>query len=140
MPNKIEYIFNKKNLYALIIRGKNQFKKKGVNFITKNEDLIQVGFLKHKSKHLIKPHIHLKKKRVINFCSEVLILKKGILKIIFFNEKGEKTNISKKLFKNDLIILFKGGHGFEVIKDVEIIEVKQGPYVITKDKHLFKND
>ena len=140
MTNKVEYIHYKKVLYALIIRGQNQFKKKGVNFVTKNEDLLQVGFIKHKNKHFIKPHTHIKKKRIINFCSEVLLLKKGILKIIFFNDKGREINLDKRLYKNDLIILFKGGHGFEVIKDIEMIEIKQGPYVMGKDKLLFDYD
>ena len=30
-----------------------------------------------------------------------------------------------------------GGHGFKVVKDVEMIEVKQGPYNIEKDKVKF---
>ena len=34
---------------------------------------------------------------------------------------------SKKLYANDLIIMSKGGHGFKVLKDIEMIEVKQGP-------------
>ena len=41
-----------------------------------------------------------------------------------------KIKILKKtefLKKNDIILLLKGGHGFEVIQDIEMIEVKQGP-------------
>ena len=60
--NKIETVKNKNDIYAIIIRGKNQFKKRGVNFISKNQDLIQVGFINHRKKHIIKSHIHRKKK------------------------------------------------------------------------------
>ena len=34
-------------------------------------------------------------------------------------------------------MLSSGGHGFNVLKDVEMIEVKQGPYFISKDKVKF---
>ena len=43
----------------------------------------------------------------------------------------------KKLYENDIIILFKGGHGFEVTKDCKIIEIKQGPYSKKSDKVIF---
>ena len=50
----------------------------------------------------------------------------------------KKRNIKKDqiLNKDDLIMLFRGGHGFKVIQDVEMIEVKQGPYTKSKDKIL----
>jgi len=133
----LEEIIYNKNIYALLIRGKGQHKSKGVNFVTKNKDLLQLGFISHKKKHLIKPHIHKKNKRIINYCTEVLLIKEGILKIQFYNEKGVNIKKDKKLYKSDIIILFKGGHGFEVIKDCKIIEIKQGPYKKQSDKVLF---
>ena len=44
---------------------------------------------------------------------------------------------SKKLYANDLIMLSNGGHGFKVLKDVKMIEVKQGPYSLSMDKVKF---
>ena len=35
-------------------------------------------------------------------------------------------------------MLSSGGHGFKVLKDVKMIEVKQGPYSVSKDKVKFK--
>ena len=137
MNSKIERVIYKKKNCALIIRNKIQFKKKGVNFLTKNEDLLQVGFLKHSKNHIIKSHIHVKQKRLVNFSSEVLIIKKGELKVNFFDSYGKKIPKTKILYKNDIIILFQGGHGFEVKKNCEIIEVKQGPYLNGKVKKLF---
>ena len=34
-------------------------------------------------------------------------------------------------------MLMHGGHGFKVIKDIEMIEVKQGPYSLASDKTKF---
>ena len=35
-------------------------------------------------------------------------------------------------------MLSNGGHGFKVLKNVEMIEIKQGPYFVSKD--FFKFD
>lgn len=137
MSNIVEKIIFKKKIFALIIRSKVQFKKYGVNFFTKDEDLIQVGCIKHKKKHKVSSHVHLKKKRVISYCSEVLLIKKGKVKVSFYDEKGVYIRKSRILNKDDIIILFIGGHGFEILKDSKIIEVKQGPYLNRDDKLVF---
>jgi hypothetical protein len=39
----------------------------------------------------------------------------------------------------DVILLIQGGHGFEMLEETEIIEVKQGPYAGEQDKTRFKD-
>lgn len=67
---------------------------------------------------------------------EVLIVKSGKMKTTFYDDNrvtiGEET-----LSSGDIIILFKGGHGFEMIEDTILIEVKQGPYLGELDKEKF---
>ena len=36
-------------------------------------------------------------------------------------------------------MLVHGGHGFKVLRDVEMLEIKQGPYNLIKDKIKFAN-
>ena len=139
MKNDIISIKHKNSLYALIIKKKRKFKKKGVDFITNNKDLIQLGFLNHNKNHKIKSHIHLKKPRVINYCTEVLLIEKGKVKIKFFDHVNKSIKKDKILNKGDIIILFQGGHGFEILKKTQIIEIKQGPYVENKDKKIIEN-
>ena len=38
----------------------------------------------------------------------------------------------------DVILLVAGGHGFEVLEEIEMVEVKQGPYVGDTDKTRFR--
>jgi hypothetical protein len=38
----------------------------------------------------------------------------------------------------DTILLISGGHGFEVLEELDMIEVKQGPYAGDSDKTRFK--
>ena len=138
MRNSIIEIRNKKTLYALIIKKKRKFTNKGVDFITEEKDLLQLGFLSHKKNHIIKSHIHLKKRRIVNYCTEVLLIEKGKVKIKFFDNKNSDIKKDKILNKGDIIILFEGGHGFTVLEKSEIIEIKQGPYVEGKDKRIIE--
>jgi hypothetical protein len=45
---------------------------------------------------------------------------------------------SRVLLTGDVILLAGGGHGFEMLEETEIIEVKQGPYDGDKDKTRFE--
>ena len=130
----IESIFHKNKLYALIIRAK--FSKKGINFFTKPNNSMQSGYINYKKNHKIIPHYHPKQKKIIYDTNEVLFIKKGIIKINFFDTKNLKKILkSKILYKGDFIHILNGGHGFKVLKDVEIVEIKQGPYSLTKGKY-----
>ena len=138
MKNSIIEIRNKKILYALIIKKKRRFIKSGVDFITKDNDLLQLGFINHKKNHHIKSHIHLKKPRLINYCTEVLLVEKGKVQIKFFDNNNSDIKKDKILNKGDIIILFQGGHGFKILEKTQIIEIKQGPYVEGKDKKIIE--
>jgi len=138
MKNLIIEIRNKQIIYALIIKKKRRFIKNGVDFLTKDKDLLQLGFINHKKNHHIKSHIHLKKPRIINYCTEVLLIEKGKVKIKFFDNNNSDIKKDKILNKGDIIILFQGGHGFKILEKTQIIEIKQGPYVEGKDKKIIK--
>ena len=132
----VEKIYNKKKLYALIVRAKFR-KKKGINFFTPNETNQQFGYMKHNKGHLIKPHKHKKRTTKIFYTTEVIIVFKGSLRVDFYDQK-EKYLFSKIINEKDIIMLVHGGHGFKVLKKIEMLEVKQGPYSIEKDKVKFK--
>ena len=131
----IEKIFNKKKLYALIVRSSYK-KKKGVSFFTDDKATQQFGYMNHKKGYDILPHRHNKRFSKIFWTTEVIIILDGILRVDFYDDK-EKYLHSKKLYKDDLIMLSAGGHGFKVLKDVKMIEVKQGPYSLKMDKIKF---
>ena len=42
------------------------------------------------------------------------------------------------LSKGDIILLINGAHGFKIIKNTRMIEVKQGPYNPKTDKEKFE--
>ena len=132
MIEKIKY---KKKLFALIVNGKYR-NKKGVTFFTPDQSTQQFGYMKHKKGYIINPHKHNKRLTKILRTTEVILLLKGVLRVDFYNQQ-KKYLFSKILKEKDIIMLVHGGHGFKVIKDVEMIEVKQGPYSLVKDKIKF---
>ena len=132
----LETIIHKRKLFAIILNEK-RYKKRGIQFITPNHFNIQVGFINHNKNYTIIPHIHKNYLRKINKTSEVIFVKKGVLRVDFYNFK-KKYLFSKILKKNNIIILIEGSHGFKVIKKCSLIEVKQGPFKASLDKEKFK--
>jgi len=82
------------------------------------------------------PHVHNKVQREVFFTQEVLIIKKGKLRVDFYDD-DQKYLESHILRDGDVVLLVQGGHGFQVLEELEMIEVKQGPYVGNKDKTRF---
>ena len=94
--------------------------------------------MKHKRKHIIKPHLHKNRSTKIHYTTEVILILKGVLRVDFYNN-FQKYLFSKILKSKDIIMLVSGGHGFKVLKDIEMLEIKQGPYSLSKDKIKFKS-
>ena len=131
MIEKIKY---KGKLFALIVGGKYR-SKKGITFFTPDQATQQFGYMKHKKGYIIKPHKHKRLTKILS-TTEVILLLKGVLRVDFYSQQ-KKYLFSKILKEKSIILLMHGGHGFKVIKDVEMIEVKQGPYKLAKDKIKF---
>ena len=131
----IENVFYKNKLFALIVRSKFR-KKGGINFFTPKEATQQFGYMKHKKGHIIVPHQHNKRLTRILNTTEVILLLKGTLRVDFYDNKKIYL-FSKIINEKDIIMLVHGGHGFKVLKNVEMIEVKQGPYSLAADKAKF---
>lgn len=132
MISKIEH---QGKLYALIIH--DGFSKPGVNFITPDEASLQVGFMRHSAGKRIAAHLHKPTTRNLYFTNEVLIIRRGKLRVDFYDDQRNYLE-SLILEAGDVILLESGGHGFEVLEDIEMIEVKQGPYAAEADKSRFK--
>ena len=133
----IERVIHKKKLLALIVRGKYR-NKKGITFFTPSESIQQFGYMKHRKSYIIKPHLHKKRLAKIFYTTEVILLLKCMMRVDFYNQ-FKKYLFSKILKEKDIIMLVHGGHGFKILKDVEMIEIKQGPYNLIRDKNKFDN-
>ena len=123
-----------KILLAIIIR--NSYQKEGIEFFTESHYSQQLGYMKRPSGYTIPPHKHRMVKREVLQTQEVLFIRSGKVKVDFFTDDHAFVS-STVLNKGDVILLAAGGHGFEMLEESEIIEVKQGPYEGDEDKIRF---
>jgi mannose-6-phosphate isomerase-like protein (cupin superfamily) len=131
----LEIIQDNHEILAIILR--KDFSTEGIRFFTPDDFSQQLAYMHHRKGKKIKPHLHNTVKRVVHFTQEVLFLKRGKLKVDIYrsNQSYFSTHI---LTAGDVILLAGGGHGFEVLEDIEMIEIKQGPYAGDKDKRHFE--
>lgn len=121
-------------LCAIIVRS--DFREPGITFFTADELSQQLAYMHHPTGKLIQPHVHNPVPREVQFTQEALFIRKGRLRVDFY-DGGQDYLESRILGPGDVILLIQGGHGFEVLEEVEMIEVKQGPYVGEQDKTRF---
>ena len=131
----LKKIIYKKKLLAIIVK-ESSFLNAGFNFITPNSLPLQLGFINHKSNTCIKPHTHNTYVRKIKKTTEILLVRKGSLRVDFYH-KSKKYLFSKVISKNSILILVEGSHGFKITKNCSIIEIKQGPFNLALDKKRF---
>jgi mannose-6-phosphate isomerase-like protein (cupin superfamily) len=127
----VEKILHNNILLAIIVS--HDFKEPGVHFFTPDNLSQQLAYMKHPSGKEIVPHIHNRIPREVQFTQEVLFIRRGKLRVDFYSENGDYLE-SRMLEAGDTILLTAGGHGFEVLEDLEMIEVKQGPHAGEGDK------
>jgi hypothetical protein len=130
----LEYVYHDGELYCVIM--KDNYKSSKIEFFTPDSFSQQLGFLPHKKGNVIKPHKHKINKREIFYTQEVLFIKKGKVRVNFY-DKGHLNIGSEELNSGDVILLCSGGHSFEILEDTIMIEVKQGPYMGEEDKERF---
>ena len=129
-------IEDENELIAMIIPVEH--KSAGIEFFTPEEFTQQLAYMNRPSGYVIEPHLHHRVKREVHYTKEALFIRSGKVRVDFYNENKVylKSNI---LNAGDVILLAKGAHGFEMLEESDIIEIKQGPYVGEQDKTRFKS-
>jgi len=114
-------------IFAIIFKSGSELNK-GHNFITSPKENLQVNIINQEKGHVIPDHYHKSVERNIFGTQEVLYVELGIMKVRFL-DWSEQIISEETLSPGDLVVLLRGGHGFEFLEDSKIIYVKQGPYV-----------
>ena len=131
----IENISHQGKLLAIIIR--NNFRKDGIEFFTPGDFSQQLGYMKRDLGYKIPPHTHNPVVREVIWTQEVLFVKSGKIRVDFYSDEQHYLE-SYIIETGDVILLAQGGHGFEMLEESEMIEVKQGPYCGDQDKTRFE--
>lgn len=134
MALKVEEIEKDGDLLALIVY--HDYSEQGIRFFTPNELSQQLAYMRHGVGKIIEPHIHTPAAREVLLTQETLFIKSGKIRVDFFDDQQNYLE-SRILEAGDVILLVQGGHGFEVLEELEMFEVKQGPYRGENDKTRF---
>ena len=130
-----EKIELKGKILACIIRA--EFKQDGIAFFTPDTFSQQLGYMNRPTDYVIAPHVHNLVERKVELTQEVLIVHSGKVRVDFYDDNRQYLE-SRIIQKGDVILLAHGGHGFKVLEQAEMIEVKQGPYCGEMDKVRFE--
>ena len=130
----IEHVAHGDRVLAIIVRA--DFSCDGIEFFTPDDYSQQLAFMKHPPGKMIDPHVHNPVERSVLLTQEVLFIRRGKLRVDFFDDDQAYLE-SRVLGAGDVVLLASGGHGFEVIEELEMFEVKQGPYAGEADKTRF---
>ncbi|MAA57004.1 MAG: hypothetical protein CL855_00785 [Cryomorphaceae bacterium] len=130
----IERITSDLRELAIILRA--DYKSEGIEFFTPDDFSQQLAYMNRPSGYMIQPHVHNPVERQVLYTKEVLYIKSGQVRVDFYEEDKSYLE-SRVLNAGDVILLAYGAHGFYMLEDSEIIEVKQGPYVGEADKTRF---
>lgn len=130
----IKKIFHNDQLLSIIINS--SFEKTGIEFFTPDDFSQQLAYMKRPEGYVIAPHVHNLVERSVSLTQEVLFIKSGRIRVDFYDDNKNYLE-STVVEKGDVILLAAGGHGFEMLEESEMIEVKQGPYCGERDKVRF---
>ncbi len=96
-------------------------------FLTPDDCNLQVGHIVYPAGGEIKRHIHVPIERHIVGTAEVLIVQRGHCEVDIYTD-DRRLVATRELRRGDVLIAVAGGHGFRVLEDTVLLEVKQGPY------------
>lgn len=130
----IEQISNDGKVFSIIVRS--EYQQQGIHFFTPNDFSQQLAYMHRPQGYVIAPHVHNPVARAVAFTKEVLFIRSGRVRVDFYDDQQQYLE-SRIVGRGDVILLAFGGHGFEMLEDSEIIEVKQGPYAGESDKTRF---
>jgi hypothetical protein len=72
-------------------------------------------------------HMHLPIERHVVGTTEVIVVQQGRCEVDIYGQ-DRRVVATRELRVGDILIAVSGGHGFRVLDDTILLEVKQGPY------------
>lgn len=105
-------------------------------FLTPDDFPQQMGMIVYGAGAEITPHMHIPVERHIVGTTECILVRQGACEIDIYNDSRDLV-ASRLLRTGCIILLLRGGHGFRMLEDTVLFEVKQGPFMGNLDKERF---
>jgi hypothetical protein len=119
---------------AYVVRGGSRPEQ--TTFVTPDEATMQAGFVVYPAGGAVARHVHRPIERSLVGTSETILVREGRCYVdLFDSDRNHVTTVT--LDRGDLIVLLAGGHGFRMLEDTVLFEIKQGPYTGLDEKERF---
>ena len=130
----VEHISSRDKTLALIVRA--ELHPEATTFVTSSDFEQQVGFIVYPAGGEVRRHTHRPIDRHISRTSEVVLVRSGRCEIDIYDD-DRKIVATRELKCGDLAIVVAGGHGYRMLEDTVLLEVKQGPYTGIEEREHF---
>jgi hypothetical protein len=130
----VEVIGRDGRTYCYVVRQRSAPAQ--TTFVTPDEAVQQVGFVVHPAGSEVRRHYHVPLERTIVGTPEVLVVRDGRCRLSVYDDAQQFVE-AVELEEGDVMVMVGGGHGFEMLEDTVLLEVKQGPYFGTQEKTYF---
>jgi hypothetical protein len=121
-------------LLAIVIRS--WFAPRATTFVTPRELTQQAGFVVYPAGGRCPDHSHRPIERRLEGTAEMLLVRQGRAEARIFD--SDRRLVAKPVLdEGDVILLVAGGHGFRMLEDTVLLEIKQGPYAGLDEKERF---
>jgi hypothetical protein len=107
------------------------------SFITPDEASFQAGFVVYPAGGEVVPHVHLPVRREVTGTSELLFVRSGRCHVDVYGA-DRSLLVTRELGPGDAVLSLGGGHGFRMIEDTVLFELKQGPFIGGAEKVRFE--
>ena len=105
-------------------------------FYTPRHFTLQVGKIVYPAGSEIPRHAHRPVIRHLAGTAEVLLVQKGRMLVDLYAD-DHALLCTREVGLGDVVILLSAGHGFRLLEDTVLLEIKQGPYGGLHEKELF---
>jgi hypothetical protein len=119
---------------AYLIR--HEVTSEATRFITSDDSNFQAGFVVYPAGGHVQAHVHLPVVRQVVGTSELLIVRSGRCIVDIYTD-DRRLVASFEMLPGDAVLSVRGGHGFRMIEDTVLLEIKQGPYGGLAEKERF---
>lgn len=124
------------NGQTLVFIVRANFSPDKTTFVTPDETNLQMGFIVYPEGHEIAKHVHKPIERRTRGTNEAVFIRRGRCQVDLYDDSRQLVT-SRELRTGDVMLTVSGGHGFRMLDDTVILEVKQGPYAGMDDKERF---
>jgi hypothetical protein len=113
--------------------GNNNFRRGRIP----HDDLFQGGFVVYPAGGKVAAHGHTLVERHLIGTAETVMVRRGkaILKLF---DNAHQVVAERMMTAGDIVMLVSGGHGFTMLEDTILFEIKQGPYTGLEEKERFE--